>query len=115
MKSLIKMAVGVALLVACFNAGNAALNNYRFEDAVHEGLLYDVKASDAEITDMVMKLADQYDVPLDRRDIRIQDVNQDVRIDISYTRDIVLLPGIYSRPWTFQPSTSARILTGQRR
>lgn len=115
MKSLIKMAVGVALLVACFNAGNAALNNYRFEDAVHEGLLYDVKASDAEITDMVMKLADQYDVPLDRRDIRIQDVNQDVRIDISYTKDVVLLPGVYSRPWTFQPSTSARILTGQRR
>ena len=77
MKSLIKMAVGVAVLVACFNAGNAALNNYRFEDAVHEGLLYDVKASDGEITDMVMKLADQYDVPLDRQDIHIRDVSQE--------------------------------------
>ena len=39
-----------------FNAGRAAFNNYAFEDAVHEGLLFDPGATDEKIVDMVMKL-----------------------------------------------------------
>jgi len=42
------------------------------------------------------------DVPLDRQDIHIRDVSQDVQVDISYTRNVVLLPGVYSRPWTIE-------------
>jgi hypothetical protein len=34
---------------------------------------------------------------------------------MTYTRQVVLLPGIYTRDWTFTPSASTRILTGSRR
>ena len=48
MKTIIKIVVALVLLTAMFNAGRAAFNNYQFEDAVHEGLLFDPRATDAE-------------------------------------------------------------------
>ena len=57
MKTIIKIILSLVLVTAMFNAGAAAFNNYSFEDAVHNGLLFDPTASDTEIVEMVMKLA----------------------------------------------------------
>lgn len=115
MKTIIKILVAVVVVTACFNASRAALNNYQFEDAVHEGLIFDGRASDAEIIEMVNKLAAAYQIPLAPEDIHIRQVGQDVHVDMSYTRNIVLVPGVFARDWTFTPSTSTKILTGSRR
>ena len=115
MKTIIKILVGVVVLTACFNAGRAALNNYQFEDAVHEGLIFDGRASDPEIVDMIMKLADPYDIPIAPDDIAIRQVGQEVQVSMSYTTNVVLVPGVFARDWTFRPETSTRILTGNRR
>ncbi len=48
MKTIIKIVVAVLVLTVMFNAGRAAFNNYAFEDAVHEGLLFDPRATDDE-------------------------------------------------------------------
>ena len=111
MKTIIKIVVSLFVLVSMFNAGRAAFNNYAFEDAVHEGLLFDPNATDTEIVDMVMKLARDFDVPMDPADVKINARGQDLIVNMSYTDTVVLVPGILERPWTFNPTTSTRLLS----
>jgi hypothetical protein len=35
-----------------------------------------------------------------------------VKADLSYDEDITLVPGIYTKTWTFKPTASARLLAG---
>ncbi len=111
MKTIIKIILSLVLVTAMFNAGAAAFNNYSFEDAVHNGLLFDPTASDTEIVEMVMKLARDYDVPMSADDIKINSRGQDLIINMSYTDTIPLVPGVLEREWTFTPSTSTRLLS----
>lgn len=110
MKTIIKIVIALLLVTAAVNAGRAAFTNYQFEDAVHEGLLFDPQADDKTLTEMIMKLAGDYDIPLDAGDIAIHMVGQDLTVDMSYTASVVLVPGVYATDWTFTPSTSTRIL-----
>jgi len=115
MKTIIKIIVTLLVLTACFNAGRASFANYQFEDAVHEGLLFDARATDKEVVDMITKLAADYEIPLDPANIEIKQVGQDIRVEMSYTKNVVLVPGVFARDWTFTPSTSTRMLVGNRR
>ncbi len=115
MKTIIKILVALVILTACFNASRAALNNYQFEDAVHQGLIFDSRANDDEIVEMIEKLAAAYDIPIALEDIRIRQAGQDVQVQMSYTTNVVLVPGIFQRDWTFTPSTSTRLMPGGRR
>ena len=110
MKTIIKIVISLFILVAMFNGSMAAFNNYSFEDAVHQGLLFDPNADDTEIVNMVMKLARDYDIPMDPADIKINSRGQDLIVNMSYTTSVVLVPGIFEREWTFNPSTSTRLL-----
>ena len=110
MKTIIKIVVSLFVITCMFNAGRSAVNNYSFEDAVHEGLLFEPNANDEKIVDMVMKLAREYDVPLDPNDIQIRSRGQDLSVNMSYTETVVLVPGVFEREWTFEPSTSTRLL-----
>jgi hypothetical protein len=116
MGNIIKIVLALALLTAAFNASRAALNNYQFEDAVQQGMLFDPRASDAEVEAMVMKLAGEYQIPLTPENIDVKLLGKsDVVVSMSYTDTVVLLPGIFEREWTFNPTATARILTGNRR
>lgn len=112
MKTIIKLVIALAALAACFNAGMASFNNYQFQDAVHDGLLFNPRASEAEITNMVLKAAMEYNIPIEEDHIAVRTVMQDVHVDMSYTKNVVLIPGIYATDWTFTPSTSTRVLAG---
>ena len=111
MKTIIKIVVALVLVIAMFNAGRAAFNNYAFEDAVHEGLLFDPGATDEKLVDMVLKLAREYEIPMEAGDIKINSRGSDLIIFMSYTDEVVLIPGIYSHEWTFTPQTSTRLLS----
>ena len=110
MKTIIKIALALFVVVCMFNGGRYAFNNYAFEDAVHEGLLFDPNATDTEIVDMVMKLANEYQIPLDANDVKINSRGQDLIVNMSYTDKVPLVPGIFEKEWTFTPSTSTRLL-----
>jgi hypothetical protein len=111
MKTIIKIVVALVLLIAMFNAGRAAFNNYAFEDAVHEGLLFEPGATDEKLVDMVMKIARDYVIPIEATDIKINSRGQDLIINMSYTDTVVLIPGIFEYDWTFNPSTSTRLFS----
>lgn len=115
MKTIIKILAALLVLTACFNASRAALNNYQFEDAVHQGMIFDGRASDAEIVAMIQRLASDYGITVADEDIHIRQVGPDVRVEMSYTSNVVFVPGVFARDWTFTPSASTRILTGDRR
>jgi len=110
MKTFIKILIGLLVLTAAFNASRAAFNNYSFEDAVHEALLFNPNAADPEIVKAVMKLANDYDIPLDAGSIQITSRGNDLIVNITYTDSVMLIPGVFEREWTFHPSTSTRLL-----
>lgn len=112
MKTIIKIVLALALLAACFNAGMASFNNYQFEDAVHEGLLFNPRATEPEIVKMVLKAANEYNIPIDAEGVTVSTLGQDVRVDMKYTTNVVLVPGVYAKDWTFTPKTSTRVLLG---
>jgi hypothetical protein len=115
MKTLIKIVIAFVMLTAAFQAGRAALANYQFEDAVHEGLLFNPRASESEIVDMVLKAAQEYDLPVEASGVTVRESRQDLIVEITYTTAINLVPGIYSHDFTFHPNTSTKFFTGSRR
>jgi hypothetical protein len=115
MKTVIKIALALMVIVGCVNVGRALMNEYYFEDTVHQALLFDPRMTDTEIVDAVMKAAESYGIEMEPKDIDINQVGPDVRVDMSYTTDIVVIPGLFSQPWTFTPSASTRVLVGNRR
>ena len=115
MKTIIKIVIAVGVLVACFNVGRALLANYQFEDEVHNGLLFNPRAKEPQIVEMVLKTAAEYDLEIDPADIEVSQRGQDLNVKITYTTTVTILPGIYSRDMTFTPSASTRFLPGASR
>lgn len=115
MKTIIKIALALAILTASTQAGLAAWTNYQFEDAVHEALIFAPNSTDEEIKDTVLELASNRGLPVGRDDVTVRQVGPDLFVDITYETEVRLLPGIYSRNFRFDPATSTRLLPGVRR
>lgn len=112
MTTIIKLFVAALILNAAAHASLAAFKSYTFEDAVHEALLFAPSAPDADIIERIGGLADEQEVPLESSKINITRTPNEVRVQMSYTEDINLVPGLYTKTWTFNPSSSARIIAG---
>ena len=112
MKTILKIIIGLTVITACFNASRAALTDYQFQDAVHEALLFNPRASADQIVDTVMKLANEHGIPLGEDGIDVRIIGQDVRVNMSYTENVMLIPGVFSKEWTFSPSASTKIIPG---
>jgi hypothetical protein len=110
MKTFFKIVVTVAILTACFQAGRWYFNNFQFEDAAQQRLLFETRASDAEVVNIVLKIAGEYQIPLKDENISVRMIGADRVVEMQYTEKVPLLPGVYSMDWTFTPRTSTRIL-----
>ena len=113
MKTIIKLVITLLLLTCCFQAARYAFNNFQFEDAVQQRLLFDTRASDPEVVNTVLRIAREYSIPeLKEDDISVQMIGQDRVVDMPYTVSIPLLPGVWQYPWRFTPKASTRMLSG---
>ncbi len=112
MKTIIKIAITLVIVTGCFQASRYALNNFQFEDAVQQRLLFDTRATDADVVRTVLTIARDYSIVLKEDDISVQMIGQDRVVDMPYTVKVDLLPGIFEYPWTFTPKASTRMLTG---
>lgn len=113
MWTVIKLAIALVLLNAVAQAGLALFHQYKFQDAVQEALLFSQNASDAELVDRVMAIAQEQDVPIDASDVVVTRKQFETDVAIEYTEDVVLVPGVYTKAWTFAPSASVRRMTAQ--
>ena len=112
MKTIIKIVITVVILTACFQAGRYYFNNFQFEDAAQQRLLFETRASDAEVANILMRLAGEYQLPLREENISVQMIGQDRVVEMEYTETVPLIPGVFSYPWRFTPKTSTRMLSG---
>ena len=112
MKTLFKIVVAGVILTACFQAARYAVNNFQFEDAVQQQLMFETRASDSEVVNTVMRIAKEYAIELKEDDISVRMVGQDRVVDMPYTVMVDLLPGFFDYPWTFTPKAQTRLLTG---
>jgi hypothetical protein len=112
MKIIIKIVIALVVLTACFQSARYALNNFQFEDAVQQRLLFDTRASDAEVVTTVMRISREYSIVLREEDISVQMVGMDRIVDMPYTVTIPLLPGLFEYPWRFTPKASTRLIAG---
>jgi hypothetical protein len=71
--------------------------------------------TDKEIVELVLRSAGEHGIPIDADGISIRQTGPDVRVYMSYTQSIVVLPGVFEKEWTFTPSASTRLLVGNRR
>lgn len=115
MTTIIKLVLAFALLTAAFQGARATMSNYQFEDAVGQELLFSPNASDAEVTEKVLSLADEYGLPVSAENVTISQRAADRMVDISYTAEVAFIPGIITQPIKFNPHASVRLLTPQRR
>lgn len=115
MTTIIKLVLALALLTAAFQGARATMSNYQFEDAVEQALLFAPSSSDAEVTQQVLTLAEEYGLPVQAEDITISQRASDRIVDISYTADVAFIPGLITQPIKFNPSASVRLLTQRRR
>ena len=112
MKTLFKVGTTLVILTMCFQAARYYLNNFQFEDAAQQRLLFETRASDSQIVDIVMKLANEYQLPLKEDDVSVRMIGQDRVVEMEYTEMVPLIPGVFTYPWKFTPRTSTRLLTG---
>ena len=112
MKTIFKVGTTIVILTMCFQAGRYYLNNFQFEDAAQQRLLFETRASDTQIVDIVMKLANEYALPLKADDVQVHMVGQDRIVDMEYTENVPLIPGVFTYPWKFTPRTPTKMLTG---
>ena len=112
MKTIVKIVVTFAVLTACFQAGRYYLNNFQFEDAAQQRLLFETRANDAEVVNIVLKIANEYQIPLTADDVSVRMVGQDRIVEMNYQEKVPLLPGIYSHTWKFTPRASTKMLSG---
>jgi len=111
MTTIIKLFVAAIFLYAVAQSGAAAYKYYNFEDTVHDVLLTP-QATDADIAARIMDVAEDQDIPLDAANIQVTRTQNEVKVNLSYDEDVNLVPGLYTKTWTFTPSTSARLLSG---
>ncbi|HJU42239.1 MAG TPA: hypothetical protein VJ691_05470 [Vicinamibacterales bacterium] len=112
MKTLFKIVITLVILTACFQAARYYLNNFQFEDAAQQRLLFETKASDSEVVTIVMRLANEYQLPLKADDVSVRMIGTDRVVEMEYTENVPLIPGVFTYPWKFTPRTSTKMLSG---
>ena len=115
MKTIIKLVIAGVIITSCFQAARWSLNNFQFEDAVQQRLLFDARASEEEVVNIALKIANEYQIPLRESDISVQVLGQDRIVEMKYTAVVPLVPGVFTYPWTFTPRATTRLLTGPAR
>ena len=112
MKTLIKIGITLVILTGCFQAARYYLNNFQVEDAAQQRLLFETRASDHEVVNIVQRLANEYQLPIREDNVSVRMVGQDRVVEMEYTENVPLIPGVFTYPWKFTPKTSTRMLSG---
>ena len=92
-RKVIQLAIFLLMANAVYRIVPVALHYYKFKDAVQELALFSQRATDAQLVDRVMELADENSIPLDREWVQIHRSTGQLTIDASYVETMKVLPG----------------------
>src|SRR4051794_41837955 len=91
-RKLVKLAVFLFIANGLYQVTPVALHNMQFKDALQQLVLYSQKATDAELVNRAMALADENNIPLDREYVRVRRDTGALPIDAGYVETPQLLP-----------------------
>lgn len=98
-KTLVKLAVVVLIANAAYRVGLEYLNHIKFRDAIREAAMFKAR-NDAELTQRVMNLAIDYDIPLTEHDFEILRAARHVEMSGHYDKLVEIVP-TFTYPWSF--------------
>lgn len=115
MKTIIKLVIAIAILTAAFQGSRALMSNYQFEDDIQQAMQFSPNASDDEMIEKIVGLASDYGLPVQAGNVTMSERASDRIANVTYTTDVAFIPGLITRPITFNPSASVRLLRAPRR
>jgi hypothetical protein len=89
-KKVIKLAVFLLVANAVYQI---ALHYFQFKDAVEELALFSDKATDAQLVNSVMGLAEEHSIPLEREYVEVNRQKTSLTISAAYLETMRFFPG----------------------
>ena len=99
-RTFVKIGIFLLIVHALYRFVPVYFHYQQFKDAVHETALFSRERNEAQIADIVMELAEKYQIPLSRESVQIRREGGRTLIDATYVESIEWLP-TYKRPWQF--------------
>ena len=100
MRLLFKLAIVFLILHALYRYGVVYVRYQQFKDAVQELALFSKEKNEADVVARVMHLAEEYEIPLDRRYVDVRRHAGTTSIDAAYVEEIEWLP-TWKKPMEF--------------
>jgi hypothetical protein len=92
-RKLFKLAIFLLVANAVYQIAPVTLHYLKFKDAVQELALFSGKATDAELVDRVMALAEENSIPLEREYVLVKRQGPSLFINAEYVEMLKFLPG----------------------
>ena len=99
-KATLRFIVVALAAYASWNVFVAYSAHYKFKDAVESASQYGSERTQEELRRRVLKLAEQFEVPVEAQGFSVRRKDKHTIIDGSYARPVALLPGFLYR-WPF--------------
>lgn len=100
MRKLFKLAIFLLVLHAFYRFGPLYVNDARMKWDIKEAAHAWRDLSQTQVEDEVLAIAQQYNVPINRRNLTIRSTGARVTVDVSYVVLVQVVPG-WRYPWTF--------------
>lgn len=98
---LIKLAIVALLGNAAYRIGSEYLTYINFRDAVRDAAMFKARTDD-ELSQLVMALAEEYEIPLAEDELRIERGEREVTVQGSYRKPIEVAPKfVYDWPFSW--------------
>jgi len=94
-RKLLNLAVVVLIAHAGWKVGPVFFRHFEFKDKITEAARYSGRHTAADLQKEILAIADSEGVPLDPKALKVQKSGERVRIDVSYTQNLELLPRYY--------------------
>lgn len=98
-KTLVKLAIAVLIANAAYRVGSEYLDHIKFRDAIREAAMFKAR-NDVELSQRIMTLAVDFDIPLTEHDFELVRVERHVTVSGRYTKLIEIVPS-FTYPWGF--------------
>jgi len=108
MKTIIKIAIALAVINAAFHGGEAAWRYYQFKDATEQLIIFGSQEHTNELHNRILQKAMEMDVPLLPENIIIHREGTRTMVDASYTQPVEYFPNqVYPVDLKFSVETYA--------
>ena len=98
-KTLFKIVILLLVANAAYRIGSEYLTHIKFRDGIRDAAMFKAR-NDAELSQHIMSLSIDFDIPLTESDFELTRVERHVTVNGRYTKLIEIVPN-FTYPWAF--------------